>query len=87
MVLVFDDAHALKPPMVELVRAAWAPRRGRAAHGAHRSSLARPELLEEHGPTWGSTAANAVTLRLEPLPAGRVVALVRQAGRRPHRRR
>ena len=77
-VLVFDDAHALKPAMVELVQ-----RLGAAPSGGPRTALtlalARPELIEEH-PTWGSSAANAVMLRLEPLPADDAVALVRQAG-------
>jgi class 3 adenylate cyclase/tetratricopeptide (TPR) repeat protein len=76
-VLVFDDAHTLKPAMLELIQ-----RLG--AHPGHEPrpiltlALARPELLEGQ-PNWGSTAANAVVLRLEPLPAEDAVALVRQA--------
>ncbi len=41
-------------------------------------ALARPELLDE-SPTWGSTTANAVTLRLVPLTTEDSIELVRQA--------
>ena len=43
-VLVFDDAHALKPAMVELVQRLGARPLGRAAHGAH----ARPRAAGAH---------------------------------------
>ena len=77
-VIVFDDAHTLKPAMLQLIQ-----RLGASSGGAPRTTLtlalARPELLDEQ-PTWGSSASNAVMLRLEPLPADDAVALVRQSG-------
>jgi class 3 adenylate cyclase/tetratricopeptide (TPR) repeat protein len=77
-VLVFEDAHTLKPPMLDLVE-----RLGSRARGGSRRTmvvaLARSELLDER-PAWGSSTVNAVTLRLDPLPTEESIDLVRQAG-------
>jgi class 3 adenylate cyclase/tetratricopeptide (TPR) repeat protein len=76
-VLVFEDVHALKPPMLKLIERLGARARG----GLRRAmvlALARPELLDGQ-PTWGSSTANAVTLRLVPLTTEESIDLVRQA--------
>jgi len=80
-VLVFEDAHELRPPMLELIE-----RLGSPARQGHRHVLvlvlARTILLDER-PTWGTTTANAVRLQLEPLSADESIDLARQAsGRR-----
>jgi class 3 adenylate cyclase/tetratricopeptide (TPR) repeat protein len=78
VVLVFEDAHALKPPMLDLVE-----RLGAVARGTPRRAtvlaLARADLVDAR-PTWASNTANAVTLRLVPLPIEESIKLVRQAG-------
>jgi class 3 adenylate cyclase/tetratricopeptide (TPR) repeat protein len=77
VVLVFEDVQSLKPPMLDLIE-----RLGSHVDGTRRRvavALARPELLSER-PTWGSTAENAVMLRLQSLPHEEAVELVRQAG-------
>ena len=77
-VLVFEDAHTLKPPMLELIERLG----GRARSGPRRTmvlALARSELLDEQ-PTWGSSALNAVMLRLVPLSTEESIELARQAG-------
>ena len=76
-VLVFEDAHALKPQMLELIERLAGGSRGRSRR-AMILALARAELLDQR-PTWGSSAANAVTLRLDPLTADESVELVQQA--------
>ena len=57
-VLVFEDAHTLKAPMLDLIE-----RLGTPARAGRRSALvlalARPELLDAR-PAWGTTTANAV---------------------------
>ena len=76
-VLVFEDAHALRPPMLELIERLCA----RARAGRRRTmvlALARSELLDER-PSWGSSAVNAVMLRLVPLSPEESIDLVRQA--------
>ena len=80
-VLVFEDAHELRPPMLELIE-----RLGSPARQGHRHvlvlALARSSLLEER-PAWGTTTANAVRLQLEPLSPDESIDLARQAsGRR-----
>ena len=80
-VLVFEDAHELRPPMLELIE-----RLGSPARRGHRKALvlalARTSLLDER-PAWGTTTENAVRLRLEPLSDDESVDLARQAsGRR-----
>ncbi len=80
-VLVFEDAHALKPPMLALIERLGAPARG----GSRRTLvlvLARPQLVEER-PGWGTNTVNATRLRLDPLSDAESVDLARQAsGRR-----
>jgi class 3 adenylate cyclase/tetratricopeptide (TPR) repeat protein len=73
VVLVFEDAHTLKPPMLELIE-----RLGARTRGAMALALARPELLETQ-PGWGSSTRNAVQLRLDPLSTDEAIELVRQA--------
>ena len=78
VVLVFEDAHALKPPMLDLVERLGAPARG-TGRRAMVLVLARADLVEGR-PTWASATANAFMLRLVPLPIDDSVELVRQAG-------
>jgi class 3 adenylate cyclase/tetratricopeptide (TPR) repeat protein len=80
-VLVFEDAHSLKAPMLDLIE-----RLGTPARTGRRSALvlalARPEILDAR-PAWGTTTANAVRLQLDPLTDAESVDLARQAsGRR-----
>jgi class 3 adenylate cyclase/tetratricopeptide (TPR) repeat protein len=77
MILVFEDAHSLQPPMLDLIERLAAPSRG----GPRRVlilALARNELLELR-PSWGSTSGNSVLLRLDPLSSEDSIHLVRQA--------
>jgi class 3 adenylate cyclase/tetratricopeptide (TPR) repeat protein len=77
VLLVFEDVHSLRGPMLDLIeRLATTSRHapGRALVIA----LGRPELLENRS-MWGSGAVNAVTLRLDPLPRKDALDLVRQA--------
>ena len=78
---LFEDAHELRPPMLELIE-----RLGSPARSGHRKALvlalARTSLLDDR-PAWGTTTENAVRLRLEPLSDDESVDLARQAsGRR-----
>jgi tetratricopeptide (TPR) repeat protein len=78
LVIVFEDGHDLPPAMLDLIERLTA----RGMHAAARilvTFLARPELWDDR-PGWGAAAGNALTLRLEPLPADDAVDLVRQAG-------
>src|SRR6266508_4425013 len=79
-VLVFEDAHTLRPPMLELIERLGAPARGQPRR-ALVLALARPELLDER-PTWGTSTANAIRLRLEPLSQNESIDLARQASGR-----
>jgi class 3 adenylate cyclase/tetratricopeptide (TPR) repeat protein len=77
-VLVFEDAHTLKPLMLDLIERLGAPTRD----GSRRTmtlALARPELFEQR-PAWGSGIVDAVTLRLRPLTTDESIDLVRQSG-------
>jgi class 3 adenylate cyclase/tetratricopeptide (TPR) repeat protein len=77
VVLLFEDAHELKAPMLDLIERLGAPARG----GIRRAMvlvLARSSLLDGRR-AWGSNTANAVTLRLDPLTAEESVVLARQA--------
>jgi len=77
VVLVFEDAHTLKAPMLDLIE-----RLSAKGHGPRRAlvvALARNELLEDR-PDWGCNSGNAVLIRLEPLTTEESVRLVRQAG-------
>jgi class 3 adenylate cyclase/tetratricopeptide (TPR) repeat protein len=78
VIMVFEDAHSLQPPMLDLVERLATPGRG----GDRRALvlvLARNELLELR-PSWGSTTGNAVLLRLDPLSPEDSIHLVRHAG-------
>jgi class 3 adenylate cyclase/tetratricopeptide (TPR) repeat protein len=77
VVLVFEDVHLLRPPMLDLIERAAAASKN-APKRVLTIALGRPELLEER-PAWGSGAVNAVTLRLDPLPPLESVELVREA--------
>ena len=77
VVLVFEDVHLLRPPMLDLIERAAAAAKN-APKRVLTIALGRPELLEER-PAWGSGAVNAVTLRLDPLPPLEAVELVREA--------
>jgi len=78
VVCVFEDAHALRPPMLELIERLAARARG-DGRPAMVVALSRSDL-DRQRPTWGSTAANAVTLRLDPLTTEESIDLVRKAG-------
>jgi class 3 adenylate cyclase/tetratricopeptide (TPR) repeat protein len=78
VIMVFEDAHSLQPPMLDLVERLSTPGRG----GDRRVLilvLARNELLELR-PSWGSTTGNAALLRLDPLSPADSIHLVRHAG-------
>jgi tetratricopeptide (TPR) repeat protein len=75
--LLFEDAHAMRAPMLDLIERIAA----RAQHGPSRVLVvvaARPELLEQRR-AWGAAATNAVCLRLEPLSQAEALDLARQA--------
>jgi len=78
VVLVFEDAHALRPPMLDLVERLGTPG-DRGPRRALVLALTRGELLE-HRPAWGSASANAVAIRLEPLSTEESIHLARHAG-------
>jgi len=78
VVMVFDDAHLLKPAMLDLIER-LATRGTRGSRRALILALARNELLEQR-PDWGSAAGNTVLLRLDPLSSEESIRLVRQAG-------
>ncbi len=76
--LLFEDVHAMRAPMWDLVERLA----GRTRQSPRRATViaaARPELLDAR-PGWGSRAANHVLLHLEPLDDLDAVALARQAG-------
>jgi len=78
--LVFEDAHLLRPQMLDLIERIVA--RGRQGPGRVLVVVAaRTELLDER-PGWGSGAVNQVCVRLEPLPDDEATDLARQAGGR-----
>jgi class 3 adenylate cyclase/tetratricopeptide (TPR) repeat protein len=77
VVMIFEDVHGLRAPMLDLIERMASTDR----HTPDRAlivALARPELLDTR-PTWASGAVNAVTLRLEPLPPPEAIELVREA--------
>ena len=77
VVMIFEDVHGLRPPMLDLIERMASTNR----HTPDRAlivALARPELLDVR-PNWASGAVNAVTLRLEPLPSAEALELVREA--------
>jgi class 3 adenylate cyclase/tetratricopeptide (TPR) repeat protein len=76
--LVFEDVHALKAPMLDLIERLGA----KGMRGPRRTmvvALARNELLEQR-PAWGSSTGNAVLVRLDPLSTAESIELVRQSG-------
>jgi tetratricopeptide (TPR) repeat protein len=77
VLLIFEDAHSLAAPMLDLIERLGAKGR-RGPRQALVLALARPELLELR-PTWGAGGGNAVLLRLEPLNLEESIGLVRQA--------
>jgi class 3 adenylate cyclase/tetratricopeptide (TPR) repeat protein len=75
--LLFEDAHTLRPQMLDLIERVTA--RGRRSPGRVLVVVAaRNELLDDR-PGWGSAAVNSVCLRLEPLPEPEAAELARQA--------
>jgi len=78
VVLVFEDAHTLKPPMLDLIERLGAKGQRGPRH-AMVLALGRNELLEKR-PAWGSITGNAVLVRLDPLSTVESIDLVRQAG-------
>jgi class 3 adenylate cyclase/tetratricopeptide (TPR) repeat protein len=76
--LLFEDAHLLRPQMLDLIERLAA--RGRRSVGRVLVVVAtRNELVDER-PSWGTGAANQVTVRLEPLSTEEAAELARQAG-------
>jgi tetratricopeptide (TPR) repeat protein len=77
LALVFEDAHTLRPAMLDLIE-----RLGSAPRGGPRRVLllvlARPELLDLR-PSWGVNTVNATTIRLDPLNPEQSIDLVQQA--------
>jgi class 3 adenylate cyclase/tetratricopeptide (TPR) repeat protein len=78
MMMLFEDAHNLKPAMLDLIERLATPGR-RGPRRALIVALARNELLEER-PDWGSTSGNSVLLRLDRLSPSESINLVRQSG-------
>src|SRR5205807_3868242 len=77
VLLVFEDAHTLKAPMLDLIE-----RLGVHGQGPRRAlilTLARDELIEQR-PTWGSSSDNSVLIRLDALSRDESVQLARHAG-------
>jgi class 3 adenylate cyclase/tetratricopeptide (TPR) repeat protein len=77
VLVVFEDAHSLKAPMLDLIE-----RLGTRGDGPRRAmilTLARTELLQQR-PTWGSSSGNAILMRLETLSRDESVQLARHAG-------
>ena len=77
VLLVFEDAHALKAPMLDLIERIAT--RGKGPRRALIVVLARTELLEQR-PTWGSSTSNSVLIRLDALSRDESVQLARHAG-------
>jgi tetratricopeptide (TPR) repeat protein len=78
VILIFEDAHSLQPPMLDLIERLASTGRAGPRH-ALILALARNELLELR-PSWGATTGNAVLLRLDPLSSADSIHLVRHAG-------
>jgi len=78
LLLIFEDAHTLKAPMLDLIERLGT----RSRRGPRRAlvlALGRNELLEER-PAWGSSSGNAVLVRLDPLSTEESIHLIRHAG-------
>ena len=76
--LLFEDAHTLRPQMLDLIERIVA--RGRRSLGRVFVIVAARGELQDERPGWGSGAVNQVCVRLEPLSEGDAFELVRQAG-------
>jgi class 3 adenylate cyclase/tetratricopeptide (TPR) repeat protein len=77
VLLVFEDAHTLKAPMLDLIE-----RLGVLGQGSRRAlilALARNELLEQR-PAWGSGSNKSVLVRMDALSRDESVKLARHAG-------
>jgi class 3 adenylate cyclase/tetratricopeptide (TPR) repeat protein len=77
VVLVLEDAHGMRPPMLDLIERLAA----RARHGPSKAmilTIARPSLIEDR-PDWGAGATNHTMLRLEPLSTEDAIELARQS--------
>ena len=81
VVIVFEDAHTLKPPMLDLIERLGSTGR-RGPRRALILALGRTELLDDR-PAWGSASGNAVLVRLDPLSSEESVHLVRHAAGTP----
>jgi class 3 adenylate cyclase/tetratricopeptide (TPR) repeat protein len=77
VVVVFEDAHSLKAPMLDLIERLAA--QGQGSRRALILVLARSELLEKR-PAWGSTSSSSVVIRLNALTRDESVQLARHAG-------
>ena len=77
VVAIFEDAHTLKPAMLDLIERLGSKGR-RGPRRALILALSRSELLADR-PNWGSSSGNAVLVRLDPLSADESVHLVRDA--------
>ena len=76
VVLTFEDAHDLEPPMLDLIELIASSRRRGAALVIALARLALHELR----PSWGADANDHSELKLGPLSDDESVELVRQAG-------
>jgi len=76
VVLTFEDAHELEPPMLDLIEQMASSRRRGAALVL---VLARPSLRELR-PRWGADANHHTEVELHALTPDEAIELVRQAG-------
>ena len=77
VLLIFDDAHTLRPAMLDLIERLGSPGR-RGPRRALVLALARRDLIDAR-PNWGASGSGAVMIRLEPLSLEESIRLVRQA--------
>jgi tetratricopeptide (TPR) repeat protein len=77
VLVLFDDAHTLKSPMLDLIERLAA--QGEGTRRALILVLARNELLEKR-PAWGSGSSSSVLIRLEALTRDESEQLARHAG-------
>ncbi len=77
LVLVFDDAHALRPPMLDLIER-LAGRAGTRPGAALIVVVARPHLVESRA-SWGAASADHTVIRIDPLPTPDAIELARES--------
>jgi len=77
VLLLFEDAHTLKEPMLDLIERLAAPTE--STRRALILVLTRIELLERR-PSWGSSSSSSVLIRLDVLSRDESVQLARHAG-------